>query len=263
MEYLMSNPNAPKRIPPARIRDREGTASTEEVARFTAMAEAWWDPWGKFKPLHKINPVRLAFMRRHLAELLGRDESSARPFEGLRLLDVGCGGGLLSEPLTLMGFAVTGIDAGDKNIQVARIHAEQSGLDIDYRINTPEELENEAQFDVVMAMEVVEHVPDMNAFIGHVCGHLKPGGAFMGATLNRTTKSYALAVMGAEYILRWLPRGTHDWRKFVKPSEFAAALRAAGVDTRQLAGMAYTPFRDEWHETTDLDVNYMVYGVKG
>ncbi|MBI2236000.1 MAG: bifunctional 2-polyprenyl-6-hydroxyphenol methylase/3-demethylubiquinol 3-O-methyltransferase UbiG [Magnetospirillum sp.] len=259
----MPNPNAPKRIPPARIRDREGTASTEEVARFTAMAEAWWDPWGKFKPLHKFNPVRLGFMRRHLAGQFCRDPATGRPFEGLRLLDVGCGGGLLSEPLAQMGFAVTGIDAGDKNIGVAKVHAAQSGLAIDYRIATPEQLAGEAPFDVVVAMEVVEHVPDMTDFIAHCCHLLKPGGAFMGATLNRTTKSYALAVMGAEYILRWLPRGTHDWRKFVKPAEFAAALRASGVDIRHLAGMAYTPFRDEWHETTDVDVNYMVFGVKG
>jgi 2-polyprenyl-6-hydroxyphenyl methylase/3-demethylubiquinone-9 3-methyltransferase len=260
----MANPAAPKRIPPARIRDREatGTASSEEVARFTAMAEAWWDPWGKFKPLHKFNPVRLAFMRRHLAAHFGRDPEAARPFEGLRLLDVGCGGGLLSEPLARMGFTVTGIDAGDKNIGVARVHAEQSGLKIDYRVSTPERLEPDAMFDVILAMEVVEHVPDMNDFIGHCCDRLVSGGAFMGATLNRTTKSYALAVMGAEYILRWLPRGTHDWRKFVKPSEFAAALRACTVEVRHLGGMAYTPFRDEWHETNDLDVNYMVFGTK-
>ncbi|HLO74877.1 MAG TPA: bifunctional 2-polyprenyl-6-hydroxyphenol methylase/3-demethylubiquinol 3-O-methyltransferase UbiG [Magnetospirillum sp.] len=258
----MSNPNAPKRIPPARIREREGTASTDEVARFTAMAEAWWDPWGKFKPLHKFNPVRLGFMRRKLAEHFGRDADAARPFEGLTLLDVGCGGGLLSEPLARMGFTVTGVDAGDKNIGVAKVHAEQSGLAIDYRIGGPEDVEP-ASYDVVLTMEVIEHVPDPSRFIALAAGAAKPGGAFMGATLNRTTKSYALAVMGAEYILRWLPAGTHDWRKFVKPSEFAGFLRAAGVEVRDLKGMAYVPFRDEWHETTDLDVNYMLFGVKG
>ena len=258
----MSNSNAPKRIPPARIREREGTASSDEVARFTAMAEAWWDPWGKFKPLHKFNPVRLGFMRRKLAEHFGRDPQAARPFEGLTLLDVGCGGGLLSEPLARMGFAVTGVDAGDKNIGVARVHAEQSGLAIDYRIGGPEDVEP-SSYDVVLTMEVIEHVPDPARFIALAAGACKPGGAFMGATLNRTTKSYALAVMGAEYILRWLPAGTHDWRKFVKPSEFANFLRAAGIEVKDLKGMAYVPFRDEWHETNDLDVNYMLFGVKG
>ncbi len=257
----MSNLHAPKRIPPARIREREGTASSEEVARFTAMAEAWWDPWGKFKPLHKFNPVRLDFMRRKLAVHFGRDASATRPFEGLTLLDVGCGGGLLSEPLARMGFAVTGIDAGDKNIGVAKVHAEQSGLAIDYRVGGPENVEPES-YDVVLSMEVIEHVPDPARFIALAAGALKPGGAFMGATLNRTTKSYALAVMGAEYILRWLPAGTHDWRKFVKPSEFANYLRDARVEVRDLKGMAYVPFKDEWHETTELDVNYMLFGVK-
>ncbi|CAA7616937.1 bifunctional 2-polyprenyl-6-hydroxyphenol methylase/3-demethylubiquinol 3-O-methyltransferase UbiG [Magnetospirillum sp. UT-4] len=258
----MANSSLPKRVPPARIREREGTASSEEVARFTAMAEAWWDPWGKFKPLHKFNPVRLAFMRRKLAAHFGRDEAAARPFEGLTLLDVGCGGGLLSEPLARMGFTVTGVDAGDKNIGVARIHAAQSDLAIDYRIGGPEDMDS-AAFDVVIAMEVIEHVPDPAVFLGHAARTLKPGGAFMGATLNRTTKSYALAVMGAEYILRWLPAGTHDWRKFVKPSEFAAFLRAEGIEISEMKGMEYVPFKDEWHETRDLDVNYMLFGTKG
>lgn len=257
----MANPVSPKRVPPARIRDREGTASSDEVARFTAMAEAWWDPYGKFKPLHKFNPVRLDFMRRKLADHFGRDAGLERPFEGLTLLDVGCGGGLLSEPLARMGFLVTGVDAGDKNIAVAKIHAAQSELAIDYRLGGPEDVEPNS-FDVVIAMEVIEHVPDPAHFIACAAQSLKPGGAFMGATLNRTTKSYALAVMGAEYILRWLPRGTHDWRKFVKPSEFAGHLRAVGVEMREVKGMAYQAFKDEWHETPDVDVNYMLYAAK-
>ncbi|CAA7628029.1 Ubiquinone biosynthesis O-methyltransferase [Candidatus Terasakiella magnetica] len=242
--------------------EHRGTASPEEVARFTAMAEAWWDPHGKFKPLHKFNPIRLAFMRRHLAHLFDRDESLVRPFEGLTLLDVGSGGGLLSEPLAHMGFAVTGIDAGDKNVAMARLHAEQSGVAIDYRATTPEQLDPAQPFDVVLSMEVIEHVPDAAIFLGHVGRLLRPGGAFVGATLNRTLKAYALAVVGAEYVLGWLPKGTHDWHKFVRPSEFAAWLRISGIEVHHMAGMAYSPLSDEWSETPNLDVNYMLFGVK-
>lgn len=239
-----------------------GTASPEEIARFTAMAEAWWDPTGKFKPLHRFNPVRLAFMRRHLAAHFGRDESLIRPFEGLTLLDVGSGGGLLSEPLARMGFTVTGIDAGDKNVHIAQAHADQTGVDVTYRNATPESLGADEMFDVVLSMEVVEHVPDVSVFLGHALAHLKPGGAFMGATLNRTTKAWALAVVGAEYVLGWLPKGTHDWHKFVRPSEFAAMLRDHGVTVAQMAGMAYNPLADSWRETANLDVNYMLFGTK-
>ncbi len=242
--------------------DRGGTASPDEIAKFTAMAEAWWDPHGKFKPLHRFNPVRLDFMRRHFAAHFGRDASAERPFEGLRLLDVGSGGGLLSEPLAAMGFAVTGIDAGDKNIKIASLHASQSGITVDYRVATPEALDPSQPFDVVLCMEVVEHVPDVAAFLGHAARLLKPGGAFVGATLNRTAKAYALAVIGAEYVLGWLPKGTHDWRKFVRPSEFAAMLRTQGVTVRQLSGMAYSPFSDEWRETDNIDVNYLLFGVR-
>ena len=239
-----------------------GTASAEEVARFTAMAEAWWDPEGKFKPLHRFNPVRLDFMRRHFAAHFGRDESLMRPFEGLTLLDVGCGGGLLSEPLARMGFTVTGIDAGEKNVAMARLHAEQSGLAIDYRNSTPEDLEPSLAFDVVLSMEVVEHVTDVGVFLEQAAQRLKPGGIFMGATLNRTAKCWALAVVGAEYILGWLPKGTHDWHKFVRPSEFAAMLRGSGITVKRMAGMAYSPLSDSWRETENLDVNYMLMGVK-
>jgi 2-polyprenyl-6-hydroxyphenyl methylase/3-demethylubiquinone-9 3-methyltransferase len=242
--------------------DLGGTASSEEVARFTAMAEAWWDLNGKFRPLHRFNPVRLEFMRRHFVAHFVRDEAAIRPFEGLSLLDVGCGGGLLSEPLARMGFAVTGIDAGDKNVAIARLHAEQSCLDIDYRQSTPERLDPQARFDVVLCMEVVEHVPDVAAFLGHAAQRLKPGGMFVGATLNRTMKAFALAVVGAEYILGWLPKGTHDWHKFIRPSEFAAMLRPLGIESPRMAGMAYSPLTDSWRETDSLDVNYMLLGAK-
>ncbi|TAN61832.1 MAG: bifunctional 2-polyprenyl-6-hydroxyphenol methylase/3-demethylubiquinol 3-O-methyltransferase UbiG [Magnetospirillum sp.] len=239
-----------------------GTASPEEVARFTAMAEAWWDPLGKFKPLHRFNPVRLDFMRRHFAAHFGRDAAEMRPFEGLTLLDVGCGGGLLSEPLARMGFAVTGIDAGARNVAVAALHAEQSGIAIDYRVSTPEALDPGLSFDVVLCMEVVEHVTDVAVFLEAAAQRLKPGGLFVGATLNRTAKCWALAVVGAEYILRWLPKGTHDWNKFVRPSEFSAMLRGVGIEVRRMAGMAYSPLTDTWRETENLDINYMVLGVK-
>ncbi len=257
----MPDPNPPAPAAAAPARGREATASADEVARFTAMAEAWWDPDGKFKPLHRFNPVRLAFMHRVLAAHFGRDPQAAAPFTGLTLLDIGCGGGLLSEPLARLGFRVTGIDAGDRNVAIARAHAAESGLDVDYRVATPEQLDGPG-YDVVLAMEVVEHVPDPRVFLGVACARVAPGGAFLGATLNRTTKAYALAVMGAEYILRWLPKGTHDWHKFLKPAEFAAALRAGGIEVRDLKGMTYAPLRDEWHETPTLDVNYMLYGAR-
>jgi 2-polyprenyl-6-hydroxyphenyl methylase/3-demethylubiquinone-9 3-methyltransferase len=239
-----------------------GTASPEEIARFTAMADAWWDPTGKFKPLHKFNPVRIKFMRRAFAEHFGRDASLERPFEGLTLLDVGSGGGLLSEPLAGLGFTVTGIDAGEKNVKIASLHAEKSGAPVTYRVATPEQLDPAEMFDVVLCMEVVEHVTDVEVFLRAACAHLKPGGVFVGATMNRTPKAWLLAVVGAEYVLRWLPRGTHDWHKFVRPSEFSRILRLAGVETRRLCGVSYNPISDEWRETASLDVNYLLLGGK-
>jgi 2-polyprenyl-6-hydroxyphenyl methylase / 3-demethylubiquinone-9 3-methyltransferase len=236
------------------------TASPEEVARFQAMADAWWDAEGDFRPLHQLNPPRLSFLRDQLAARFDRDPTAERPFAGLSLLDVGCGGGLLSEPMARLGFAVTGIDAGEKNIAVARLHAEQSGVAVDYRCATPELLKE--QFDVVMAMEVVEHVPDVNAFLAAVGQCLKPGGAFAAATLNRTAKSFALAVIGAEYVLRWLPRGTHDWRKFLRPSELAQAMRHAGITPQAFEGIRYDLLHDRWDRCTALDVNYLAFGMK-
>lgn len=234
-----------------------------EVARFAAMAEAWWDPAGKFAPLHRFNPVRIGFIRDRLAARLGRDPRSLRPLEGLRLLDIGCGGGLLAEPMARLGAEVTAIDAALRNIEIARLHAEQSGLDIDYRHSTAEALaEAGERFDAILNMEVVEHVADVGAFLG-ACADLLaedgpvPGGIMFVATLNRTAKSYALAIVGAEYVLRWLPRGTHDWRKFVRPSELAAALRPRGLVIAELAGVSYNPLTDQWRLGRDLDVNYL------
>jgi len=236
------------------------TASTEDVARFQALAEAWWDSQGAFKPLHLLNRPRLQALTEHLAAHFGRDPQGERPFAGLSLLDIGCGGGLLCEPLTRLGFAVTGIDAGERNIRIAKQHAEKMGLQIDYRTNTPEQLDQ--QFDVVLAMEVIEHVPDSAAFLAACAACLQPGGAFCGATLNRNAKSFALAIVGAEYVLRWLPRGTHDWRKFVRPSEFVAALRKVGITVKALEGVGYDPWRDRWDRVASLDVNYFLYGIR-
>lgn len=237
------------------------TSSPEEVARFTAMAESWWDPNGKFKPLHNFNPVRLAYIRRALCAHFNRDPAALTPFEGLSLLDVGCGGGLLSEPLRRMGFQVTGIDAGERNIAIAKLHADQVGLDMDYRVGGPESLGDQT-FDVVLSMEVIEHVPDPAAFVKAAVAPLKAGGLFLGATMNRTPKAFALAVVGAEYVLGWLPRGTHDWRKFVRPSEFSGWLRQSCVETLELTGASYSALSGEWRETTALDVNYMILGRK-
>ncbi len=239
------------------------TASPEEVARFTAIAEEWWDPKGKFRPLHKFNPTRLTFIRDQLCSHFGGDPLADKPLKGLKILDIGCGGGLVSEPMARMGAEMTSIDAGEQNVQVAAIHAEKSGLEIGYRHILPEDLVKEgAQFDVVLNMEVVEHVPDLEAFLTACCALVKPGGAMIGATLNRTLKSLAMAKIGAEYVLRWLPPGTHDWNKFLKPSEFASGLRPHGLTVQTLKGMTYSPMGDSWSLTDDLTVNYLLFAVK-
>lgn len=241
-----------------------GTADAKEIATFAAIADAWWDAHGKFRPLHQINPVRIGFIRDHAQAHFGRDDAAARPLEGLSLLDIGSGGGLLSEPMTRLGATVTGIDAAARNVEVAKLHAATSGLAIDYRCQLPEDLAAEGkQFDIVLNMEVVEHVADMDLFLNATAQLMKPGGMMVIATLNRTLKSLALAKIGAEYILRWLPAGTHDWRKFVKPSELGLGLKRHNVAIKAVGGMVYHPFRDEWAlSDTDLDVNYLAYAVK-
>ncbi|NQU60174.1 MAG: bifunctional 2-polyprenyl-6-hydroxyphenol methylase/3-demethylubiquinol 3-O-methyltransferase UbiG [Rhodospirillales bacterium] len=239
------------------------TASDDEIARFTAMAEAWWDPAGKFRPLHQINPVRLEFIRDHVCGHFGRDALGDKPLKDLDVLDIGCGGGLLSEPMRRLGANVTGIDAGEANIKIALAHAEQSGLDIDYHHRLPEDLATEkGRFDVVLNMEVVEHVADVGMFLGASTALMKPKGVMVISTLNRTLKSLALAKIGAEYVLRWLPRGTHDWRKFLRPSELAHGLEKTGVEVTQLKGMTYNPIADEWRLSADLAVNYLGFAKK-
>jgi 2-polyprenyl-6-hydroxyphenyl methylase/3-demethylubiquinone-9 3-methyltransferase len=223
------------------------------------MAEEWWDPKGKFKPLHKFNPVRLTYIRDNLCAHFGRDPNSIRPFEGLRILDVGCGGGLLCEPLTRLGATVVGIDAAERNIAIARIHAEQAGLDIDYRATTSEALVAAGEsFDVVLNMEVVEHVDDVPLYMKSCADLVSPGGLMFTATLNRTARSWALAVIGAEYILRWLPRGTHDWNRFLTPEEIGAQLKRNGLNIIGQTGVVFHPLADDWRMSPDMGINYMV-----
>jgi 2-polyprenyl-6-hydroxyphenyl methylase/3-demethylubiquinone-9 3-methyltransferase len=229
-----------------------------EVTKFEAMAEAWWDPSGTFAPLHKFNPVRLAFIRDKAAAIFGRDPLSRHPLAGLRLLDIGCGGGLLAEPMARLGAGVTGIDASARNIAIAGAHAKDGGLRIDYRAAAAETLAAAGEtFDIVLNMEVVEHVADVDRFMATCAALVAPGGMMVVATLNRTAKAFALAIVGAEYVLRWLPRGTHDWRKFVRPSELARALGSTGVEIVELTGVTFNPLADAWRLSRDLDCNYL------
>lgn len=236
-----------------------------EVEKFSRIAAQWWDEEGEFKPLHKLNPLRLQFLRDRLCARFGRDAKSVRPFEGLRILDVGCGGGLVCEPLARLGAEIVGLDATEDSIGVARAHAAESGLAIDYRFETAEALAAAGEaFDAVLALEVVEHVTDPAAFVATCASMVRPGGAMALSTLNRSPNGFLLGVVAAEYVLRWLPRGTHDWKRFVKPSELAAMLRAAGLRLTDLRGLVYDPVRDEFRlDARDLDVNYLAFAVKG
>nr|WP_319514346.1 bifunctional 2-polyprenyl-6-hydroxyphenol methylase/3-demethylubiquinol 3-O-methyltransferase UbiG [uncultured Cohaesibacter sp.] len=235
------------------------TVDDEEIARFSAMAQEWWSPKGKFRPLHKFNPTRVAYLRETLLSHFGLDANAKAPLEGLDILDVGCGGGLLCEPLCRLGANVVGVDASETNIGIASTHAKENDLDITYRATTAESLVTEgAKFDVVLTMEVVEHVSDVDLFISECASMVKPGGLMLIATLNRTLKSHALAIVGAEYILRWLPVGTHTWDKFVTPDELERALAPTGLNVIEKVGVTYNPLFDKWSRSKDLDVNYMV-----
>ena len=247
----------------AESRAEVASVDRDEVARFERIADAWWDEDGPQRPLHRLNPTRLAFLRARLVAHFDRDPASPRPLEGLDIVDVGCGGGLATEPLARVGAAMVGIDPGPEIIRVARAHGSAMGLEIDYRVATAEALlAAGARYDVVVSLEVVEHVGDLAGFLDACAGLVRPGGAAAFATLNRTAKSLALAIVGAEYLLRWVPRGTHDWRRFVRPAELRRHLARGGLRLHSVAGIGFDPLAGEWRETRDTAVNYMAFAVK-
>jgi 2-polyprenyl-6-hydroxyphenyl methylase/3-demethylubiquinone-9 3-methyltransferase len=240
------------------------TVDPAEVAKFEAMAAEWWDPKGKFKPLHMLNPCRLDYITSQIAAEFNRDLGQPMPFTGLRLLDIGCGGGLLSEPMARLGAAVVGADAAERNIPVAQVHAEQSGLNIDYRHTTAEALaEAGEQFDIVLNMEVIEHVADPLSYLTACQQLLKPGGLHLCSTINRNPKSFAVAIVGAEFVMRWLPRGTHEWHKFITPDELFALLEQSGVTPVDRKGFVFNPVSWSWSiSPRDLSVNYVTSSLK-
>jgi 2-polyprenyl-6-hydroxyphenyl methylase/3-demethylubiquinone-9 3-methyltransferase len=242
------------------------TASTvdpDEVARFERIAETWWDPKGPMGTLHKFNPVRLAYVRDMACRRFGRDPRAVRPLDGLRIVDVGCGGGVLSEPLARLGAAVTGLDPAPTNVAVARLHAERAGVAVAYRNEALEDAVARGEtFDIVLAMEVVEHVADVPAFVAACARAVAPGGLLVMATINRTLRAFALAIVGAEYVLGWLPRGTHQWDKFVTPEELTLAIENGGMTVTDVSGVVYNPLADRWSLSRDSAVNYMALAVK-
>ena len=243
---------------------RRPSIDPDEVAKFTAMADEWWDPAGKFKPLHKFNPVRLRYIRDMAERHFDLQPKLKRPLEGLRLLDIGCGGGLVSEPMARLGAEIVSVDASEANIKTAMTHSDAAGLNIDYRVGTAEGLieAGEPPFDIVLNLEVVEHVADPAQFLTDTSHLVKPGGFMLVATINRTAKAFALAIVGAEYVLRWLPRGTHEFDKFLKPREIEDALSKAGMELEPPQGVFYNPIADSWRLSDDHSVNYMIMATR-
>ncbi len=239
------------------------TVDQNEINNFSALAEVWWDPYGPFKPLHLLNPARISYIRDNLISYFNKDNKNPKPLKGLRILDIGCGGGLLSEPIARLGAEVVGVDPSAKNIKIAKIHAESSNLKIDYINATAEDLNNWGEkFDVILNMEVIEHVKNIDIFVKSCNSLLNDKGIMVVATLNRTLKSLGFAIIGAEYILKWLPKGTHNWRKFVKPSELRNLCKNSGFLPKEFKGMSYNILSNKWSISNDLSINYIGYVIK-
>ena len=229
----------------------------KEIEKFSRIAEEWWNPNGKFKPLHNFNPIRIKYIKENIVKDFNI-KSSNKPFKNIKILDIGCGGGLLSEPMCRLGASVVGIDASEKNIEVAKFHAKKSKLKIDYKVASPEKLKTNLKFDVILNMEIVEHVENIDFFINKSAKLLKKNGIMFVSTLNKTLKSYAFAIIGAEYILKWLPIGTHDWEKFVKPNDLIKISEKNGLSLKKLDGMKFNILDDNWKISSDTSINYIV-----
>ena len=238
------------------------TINKKEIEKFSKMAAEWWDPSGKFKPLHKFNPIRIKYIKENIISSFQLNKNTNKPLEKINILDIGCGGGLLSEPMTRLGAKVTGIDASDKNIKIAKLHAKKNKLNINYLCSSPEKIKIKDKFDVILNMEIIEHVEDINFFIKSCSKLLKKNGIMFVATLNKTLKSYVFAIIGAEYILRWLPIGTHDWEKFVKPNDLKEILNQNNFKLEKLDGMNFNLIKDEWSISKDTSINYISKFIK-
>ena len=237
------------------------SVNKKEIEKFSKMAAEWWDPSGKFKPLHKFNPIRIKYIKENIINSF-KLKSKKKPLDKINILDIGCGGGLLSEPMTRLGANVTGIDASSKNINIAKLHAKKNKLKINYLCSSPEKLKIQKKFDVILNMEIIEHVEDINFFINSCSKLLKKNGLMFVATLNKTLKSYLFAIIGAEYVLRWLPIGTHDWEKFVKPEDLKKILNKNNLKLEKLDGMNFNIISDEWSVSSDTSINYIVKSIK-
>ena len=240
---------------------KTNTINKKEIEKFSKIAKEWWDPEGKFKPLHKFNPIRISYIKENIIKSF-KLEKNKDPLKEIKILDIGCGGGLLSEPMSRLGAQVTGIDASTKNINVAKLHAKKNNLKINYKCASPENLKTDMKFDVILNMEIIEHVEDIDFFIKSCSFHLKKNGIMFIATLNKTLKSYLFAIVGAEYILRWLPIGTHEWEKFVKPEELVTLLKKYNLNLESLDGMKFNIFQDEWCLSSDKSINYIGKFIK-
>ncbi len=237
------------------------SVNKKEIDKFSKMANEWWDPEGKFKPLHKFNPTRIKYIKENIINNF-KLKNKSKPLLGIKILDIGCGGGLLSEPMSRMGANVTGIDASDKNIKIAKLHSKKNKLKINYLCSSPEKLKIEKKFDVILNMEIVEHVEDIDFFLKSCSKLLKKNGLMFVATINKTLKSYVFAIVGAEYVLRWLPIGTHEWEKFVKPEDLKKILMKYDLSLNKLEGMNFNIIKDEWSISKDLSVNYIAKFIK-